>query len=114
MAATDPGQPFGASLPWPESGGRPSRSAGALVILHDGEPMVFLERGGKSLLSFDGAQQRPEWAMAIAQATAAGRTRLEITKIDGEPAATSPLIAHLEAAGFQRGYRGWSIASPTR
>jgi ATP-dependent Lhr-like helicase len=111
VAATDPGQPFGASLPWPESPGRPSRSAGALVVIDNGEPLVFVERGGKSLLSFTGAAATDRWARALASTVASGRTRLEITKIDGEAPTESPLTAHLTAAGFTRGYRGWSYRS---
>src|SRR5437763_1248880 len=35
LAATDPANPFGAALPWPaqESGHRPGRKAGAIVVL---------------------------------------------------------------------------------
>jgi len=107
MAATDPAQPFGASLPWPECAGRPSRSAGALVVLDDGEPVVFIDRGGKSLISFPAARDNTNWASALAQTVDAGRTRLEIAKIDGEPSADSALTERLAAAGFTRGYRGW-------
>jgi glycosyltransferase involved in cell wall biosynthesis len=40
-AATDPAQPYGGTLPWPQNVGRPSRSAGALVVLSSGRPLVF-------------------------------------------------------------------------
>jgi ATP-dependent Lhr-like helicase len=108
LAATDPGQPFGASLPWPESDVRPSRSAGALVVLQDGRPLVFVERGGKSLVTFEDAAVTPSWASALADTASAGRVRFEITKINGEPVSESPLTTHLEGAGFTRGYRGWT------
>ena len=55
LAAADPANPYGAALPWPaetEGGHRPGRKAGALVVLVDGELTWFLERGGRSLLSF--------------------------------------------------------------
>ncbi|MEM7095139.1 MAG: DEAD/DEAH box helicase [Actinomycetota bacterium] len=107
LAATDPGQPFGAALPWPDADMRPSRSAGALVVIHDGRPLVFVERGGRSLITFEDAAVEPSWAAALAEAGDAGRARFEITKIDGRPSGESPLTAHLEAAGFTRGYRGW-------
>jgi len=109
IAATDPGQPFGASLPWPDSAGRPSRSAGALVVMDNGAALAYVERGGKSLLLFPEAAARPIWAKALAQVVTQGRVRLEITKIDGEPAGESPFRETLEAAGFIRGYRGWSF-----
>ena len=57
LAAADPANPYGAALPWPASTGRgrrarPGRKAGALVVLVDGELAWFLERGGRSLLTF--------------------------------------------------------------
>src|SRR5262249_12238743 len=54
LAATDPAQPYGAALSWPEHGGRPSRAAGAYVVLVDGECALYLERGLRSMLTFTG------------------------------------------------------------
>ena len=54
LAATDLAQPYGSVLSWPASGGRPSRTAGAHVVLIDGRPAVELERGGRSLVTFEG------------------------------------------------------------
>jgi ATP-dependent Lhr-like helicase len=108
LAATDPAQPYGASLPWPESTGRPARAAGALVVLIDGAPVAYLERGGRSLVVFAAAEHHPGWAVALAGSVGrtGGRTRLEIARIDGEPAALSPHADALRAAGFRDGYRG--------
>ena len=65
LATTDPANPYGASLPWPklEGGRRPGRSPGAHVLLRDGEPVVYVERGGRGLLRLrrlegDGARRR--------------------------------------------------------
>ena len=51
LATTDPANPYGASLPWPkrEGGRRPSRAPGAHVLLRDGEPVVYVERGGRGI-----------------------------------------------------------------
>ena len=52
LAATDPAQPYGAALPWPKRDGehrRPSRVAGAYVVLAGAEPVVYVERGGRGL-----------------------------------------------------------------
>ena len=46
LAATDPAQPFGAAIPWPESAGRPARAAGALVVLA-GRRRARLPRAGR-------------------------------------------------------------------
>ncbi|MCU0311482.1 MAG: DEAD/DEAH box helicase [Acidimicrobiales bacterium] len=110
LAATDPAQPYGATLPWPASVGRPARAAGAFVVLAAGEAVVHLERGGRSLTSFPAAHHRSHWADALVALVKDGRLgRLEITRIDGEPANESPLADVLRAAGFADGYRGLTL-----
>ncbi|MDR0483572.1 MAG: DEAD/DEAH box helicase [Cellulomonadaceae bacterium] len=53
LAATDPANPYGAALPWPGlSEHRPGRKAGAVVVLVNGDLVLFMERGGKTVLSF--------------------------------------------------------------
>ena len=63
LAATDPANPYGAALSWPaipsfahEGEGtvkhRPARKAGACVVLVDGAPVLYVERGAKTLLAF--------------------------------------------------------------
>jgi ATP-dependent Lhr-like helicase len=110
LAATDPAQPFGAALPWPDTEGRPARAAGAHVVLVGGEAVAYLERGGRSLVSFAGALHHPHWAESLVELVKNGRLRkLEIAKIDGEAAAASPLAEHLRAAGFVDAYRGLTL-----
>jgi ATP-dependent Lhr-like helicase len=107
LAATDPAQPYGAALPWPESGGRPARAAGALVLLADGEAVAFVERGGRSIWTFPAASSHPTWPRALAARVAAGRVRThEIVSIDGESARTTPWAEPLREAGYLDGYRG--------
>jgi len=107
LAATDPAQPYGAALPWPESGGRPARAAGALVVVADGEPVAYLERGGRSVLTFEAAARWPAWPAALAARVASGRARqIEIHTVDGEPARTSEWATAFRDAGFTDGYRG--------
>jgi ATP-dependent Lhr-like helicase len=120
LAAADPANPYGAALAWPrvnDDDRRPlPRAAGAYVVLHDGEPVLYLERGGQSL------QTLPAFASpAAAQAAlnvlgllvADGRLRtLQIRRIDGLPIADSPAREMLSAAGFRPGYRGW-VLRPT-
>ncbi|MCC5952189.1 MAG: DEAD/DEAH box helicase [Acidimicrobiia bacterium] len=107
LAADDPAQLFGATLPWPTSSGRPGRAAGALVVLADGEPCAFVERGGRSLLTFPAADRRAHWVHGLVALLDAGRrSRLAIGRIDGEPAAESPWASALAEVGFADGYRG--------
>ena len=112
LAATDPAQPYGASLPWPPTDGRPARAAGALVVLVDGEAAVYVERGGRSLLTFPAALVEPRWAGALAHLVASGQRRsLELAKIDGAPARVSDHADTLRAAGFADGYKGLILRS---
>jgi ATP-dependent Lhr-like helicase len=115
LAATDPAQPYGASLPWPETGGRPARAAGALVVIADGDPVVFVERGGKSLWTFPAAADRPDWPAALAARVTDGQVRShEVHTVDGDPVRTTPWADRLREAGYADGYRGLVIRRPGR
>jgi ATP-dependent Lhr-like helicase len=107
LAATDPAQPYGATLPWPESAGRPARASGALVVLGEGEPLCFVERGGRSLWTFPAAEARPRWVDVLAERVRSGRVRQhEIQTIDGDSARTTRWAEPLRRAGYVDGYRG--------
>lgn len=119
LAATDPAQPFGAALPWPESSGRPSRAIGAYAVIVDGDLCAYLERGGKRLLTFEAASQHDSWVQMLgsfASATGFGGSsssssrvrRLRIETIDGESANASSWAEALRAVGFTEGYKGLS------
>jgi ATP-dependent Lhr-like helicase len=110
LAATDPAQPYGAALSWPEGPGHPARQAGAFVVLVDGSLAAFLERGARSLLTF--GIDAGEWADALASLTKDGRLRkIELTRIDGAPASDAAIADRLRAAGFTDGYRGLTLRS---
>jgi ATP-dependent Lhr-like helicase len=110
LAATDPAQPYGAALPWPASDGRPARAGGAYVVLMGGECAAYLERGGRSLLTFDGADEHGTWADALASLQKDGRVkRLVIERINGGPAADSPHAETLRSVGFGDSYRGLTL-----
>jgi ATP-dependent Lhr-like helicase len=115
LAAADPAQPYGAALPWPTrpeetaSSHRPGRKAGAVVVLFAGELVLYVERGGKSLLSWteDPAALEP-CAQALAGAVREGALgRITVEKADGGIVAyDSPLTRALESAGFRHTPRG--------
>ncbi|MGE0027200.1 MAG: DEAD/DEAH box helicase [Thermoleophilia bacterium] len=111
LGAADPAQPYGAAAPWPKREGAarsPSRAFGAQVVLVDGVPALYLERGGKSLLTFDGLEDgRLERAVrALAEWILADRRRRAgIERVDGEPVFGSPLEALLADAGFRTDLR---------
>jgi ATP-dependent Lhr-like helicase len=114
LAAADPANAYGAALPWPErpgeaaGGHRPGRKAGALVVLADGELVLYVERGGKTLLSWTSEPSVLEpAAAALAAAVRAGALgRLTVERADGGAVYDSPLARALESAGFRPTPRG--------
>jgi ATP-dependent Lhr-like helicase len=102
LAATDPANLFGASLAWPEGPGpRRERSAGALVILSNGELSGFLGKGERELAVFGDPADAAETAGALAgRAREPGRRGLLIARINGEDASVSPHAAAFQAKGF--------------
>ncbi|HWO10178.1 MAG TPA: DEAD/DEAH box helicase [Polyangiaceae bacterium] len=107
LAATDPANPYGAALPWPEGPERPQRAAGALVLLAEGALLGYLARGEKSLLTFlpEREPERGHAARRLAQALAelvdgTERRAIVLASIDGSRARSSTLGAALEQAGF--------------
>ena len=91
LAATDPANPYGAALPWPEQG--PTRSAGAMVVLIDGLLAAHITRGGKTMTTFfdtfpEGIDDpMPLVIDALTQAVRAGRMQpLGVEKLNGGPA----------------------------
>ncbi|MFF4599947.1 ATP-dependent helicase [Amycolatopsis sp. NPDC001319] len=112
LAAADPAQPYGAALPWPAATGdtkhRPARKAGALAVLVDGVPALYVERGGRSLLSFT-EDRAPLQAAAAGLSTAVREGwlgQLAVQRADGEQALTSELADVLREAGFRATPKG--------
>jgi ATP-dependent Lhr-like helicase len=141
LAATDPANPYGAALPWPTRAGpvragvsprqgtgttprpdetagghKPGRKAGALVVLVGGSLVLYVERGGKTLLTFpprdgatwaDAADTLQPAVDALALAVREGALgRLTVERADGESINDSPLAQALEEAGFHPTPRG--------
>jgi ATP-dependent Lhr-like helicase len=139
IAAADPAQPYGAALPWPKRESqerRPSRVGGAYVVLVDDEPVLYVERGGRGLVTLtrdtapatdtapaaDTATTRPaagregeplrEALQALAEAVRAGRVgKLALERIDGAPAIGSGLERDLLELGFHSGPRRLTLSA---
>lgn len=118
LAACDPANPYGAALPWPKSavegtGHRPGRKAGALVVLADGEPALYLERGGKTLLTFtEDPTIRTCAATALAALVHDRRVdSLVIERVDGDSVHGNTFAAFLTDAGFATTPRGFRLRS---
>ncbi|MER5422234.1 ATP-dependent helicase [Streptosporangium roseum] len=111
LAAADPANPYGAALPWPAHPGeishKPGRKAGSLVVLVDGHLVLYVERGGKTLLSFTDDDRLQPAVDALALAVRDGALgKLTVERADGTAINDSPLGAALEAAGFHPTPRG--------
>ncbi len=118
LAAADPANPFGAGLPWPaapaEQGHRPGRKAGALVVVVDGEAVLYVERGGRSLISFT----KSETALGLAADALALAVRegalgaLTVERADGTGTLAGGVVAQaLQRAGFTPTPRGLRLRS---
>jgi ATP-dependent Lhr-like helicase len=121
LAATDPAQPYGAALPWPKrddapggEGRRPQRAAGAYVVLAGGEPVVYVERGGRGLsVLVEPADTRVRPALeALAGFVTRDRTRrLSLERVDGEPVVGSRWEEVLVELGFRPGPRKLTLSA---
>ncbi|MGW0226061.1 DEAD/DEAH box helicase, partial [Streptomyces tendae] len=122
LAAADPANAYGAALGWPEPPAgathKPGRKAGSLVVLVEGEPALYMERGGKTLLLWPSDPDRlptedPRLraaAQALAEAARAGSLgTVTVERVNGTAALTSPFGPLLEGAGFIATPRGLRI-----
>jgi len=115
LAATDPANPYGGALAWPQGperadrpGHRAGRKAGALVVLVDGALAIYVERGGRTLLTYSDDQAVLQPAVdALALAVRDGALgRITIERADGGEVFDSPLAGLLTEAGFRQTTRG--------
>ncbi len=122
LAATDPANPYGAALPWPatstgdgeSAGHRPGRKAGALVVLVDGDLVLYVERGGRTLLTWsEDPDHLGPAAEALSAAVRGGSLgQLTVERADGAPllgSGATPLREALDTAGFVSTPRGLRI-----
>ena len=114
LSATDPAQPYGATLTWPESPGRPARIGAAIVVLREGVPLVWHDRRSHHLVTFAAAANDPSWADVLVSLVRDGPMRaVEIRKINGSTLLESAEIEWVRAAatsaGFTDSYRGLAV-----
>ena len=111
LAATDPANLYGAALPWPkreDSSRRPARVPNAFVVMLGGKAVMYVEAGGKGLVTL--TEPDDEWLRpaleALAEFVQTGRfKRLAIERFDGEPVIGSQIEPLLEEVGFRAGPR---------
>ena len=117
LASADPANPYGTLLKWPgersEPGRGPTRAAGAMVLLVNGEAAAWIGRGRQLLVWLP--QDEPQHsATAAALATELASLGLLIAEINGAPADAHPLARHLERAGFTPSPHGYQVRTSTR
>jgi ATP-dependent Lhr-like helicase len=89
-------------------GGRAARVAGAQVVLLGGEPALFVERGGRSIVSLrepDDAWLRQALAALVEHVKNRRGMRLAVERFDGEPVGDTQLMPFLLEVGFLAGPR---------
>jgi ATP-dependent Lhr-like helicase len=108
LAAVDPGNPYGAMVPWPEVEPRPQRIPGATVFICEGRLIAYLSRGANSLTTFLSADTPSRDRELIQLLTAlkkyahvGSRPLLCIETIDQGDARGSNLAEYFCAAGFK-------------
>lgn len=111
LATTDPANPYGATLPWPESAGRPARNVSSLVVLRAGKLLAWFDKRGHHLVTFPDTLVDTSWAAALMSLVPNGRMKsIEIRKVNGAKLAGAEVpegfVEILRVAGFADGYRG--------
>ncbi|MGH3457933.1 ATP-dependent helicase [Aeromicrobium sp.] len=123
LAATDPANPFGAALPWPDvvdadesSRHRPARKAGSLAVVHDGHAVLYLERGGRKVLVLhDDPRRLVPAATALAELVRTGRVpRLTVETSGGKSVGPTALGEALREAGFVPHPKGLRLSTGSR
>lgn len=94
LAASDPANPWGAALAWPEAQGghRPSRRAGSLVVQVEGRCVAYMESGRRSLVTFDAELPPSEVLTALGAHLRShrGPRRPTLERVDGLGVLTEP------------------------
>ncbi|NKW48198.1 ATP-dependent helicase [Rhodococcus hoagii] len=118
LAASDPANPYGAALPWPQSMAgddapkhRPGRKAGGLVSLVDGELVLFVERGGRTVLTFtdDIGVLRTAAESLAATVKRGGIDKVVVEKVDGATVHGNDFAPLLTEVGFSATPRGFRL-----
>jgi ATP-dependent Lhr-like helicase len=109
MAATDPANPFGSIIPWPEVDGRPTRTAGARVAAKAGSLLAWMDSSGRRVCVFSDDIGRTADAV---KELARVHGRVSLSYIGSTPIHDHELANALLDLSFKSGYKGFTLAAP--
>ncbi|MFN2484238.1 MAG: DEAD/DEAH box helicase [Candidatus Limnocylindria bacterium] len=118
LAAADPANPYGAALAWPRRDDAEravlQRVPGAYAILVDGAAALYVERGGRGLITLAPFNDDPTADAAVRAlerliAPGAPLRELSIERVDRAPVGESALAPRLREAGFRPSYRSYLL-----
>jgi ATP-dependent Lhr-like helicase len=107
MAATDPANPYGAGLAWPDSGeSRLARDAGAYVFLRGGDLIGYLDKGRRHLTVLAEDTTTYESLGRGLSTIASRHRRTTVNTVNGRPAPKSPIAPSMVEWGFATAPKG--------
>ncbi len=107
LAATDPANPYGATLPWPDvEDTRLARDAGAYVFLWDGELIGYLDKGRRNLTVLAEDTSTYGYLGRGLSSVASRHRRTTVNTVNGRPSPKSPLAPTLVEWGFAAAPKG--------
>ena len=111
LAATDPANPFGSIIPWPETDGRPTRTARARVAIENGDLLAWMDAAGRRVYVFS---TNPQRSAAAIESLAKAHGRVSIAHIGSETIHEHALATDLLERGFSSGYKGFTLSASKR
>lgn len=118
LAAADPAQPYGATLGWPRDADAErlhlARVPGAYLVLADGASALYVERGGRGLITLPALAEPGVASLAVGAlsrllAPVGPLRELRLERVDRVPPAESTLAEALGGLGFRASYRSWLL-----
>ena len=100
LSSVDPANPLGVTVPWPDAARRPQRTAGSWVVVAEGRPALYVERGGRGLVTLDPTLLEPGVEALVGLVSDGRVRRLAVERVDGEPLPGTDAERMLVAHGF--------------
>ncbi len=106
LATPDPANPFGGILPWPDTQGRPTRTAGSRVAIDNGALVAWMDRSGKRVCAFSSDNARSATGI---EALASAHGKASVEQINGVSVHDHEIASVLQERGFGTGFKGYTL-----